>query len=72
VDTWEEFEKALDENPGFVSAHWDGTSATELAIKEKNKSNYPLPPPLNNPKEAGKSILTGQPSTQRVLFGRAY
>ncbi|MCZ2128681.1 MAG: hypothetical protein LC109_00250, partial [Bacteroidia bacterium] len=28
--------------------------------------------PLNNPHEAGKCILTGQPSTQRVLFARAY
>jgi prolyl-tRNA synthetase len=71
VDTWEEFEKALDENPGFVSAHWDGTTATELAIKEKTKATIRCIP-LNNPNEVGKCILTGQPSTQRVLFARAY
>jgi prolyl-tRNA synthetase len=28
--------------------------------------------PLNNEQEAGVCILTGNPSTQRVLFARAY
>ncbi|HRB41035.1 MAG TPA: hypothetical protein PKX86_10040, partial [Bacteroidia bacterium] len=28
--------------------------------------------PLNNKQENGKCILTGKPSTQRVLFARAY
>ena len=71
VDTWEEFQRVLDEKGGFVSAHWDGTAETEEAIKEKSKATIRCIP-LNNPKEEGKCILTGKPSSERVLFARAY
>jgi prolyl-tRNA synthetase len=71
ADSWEEFEKILDGQGGFVSAHWDGTAETEEAIKQKTKATIRCIP-LNNPLEEGKCILTGKPSKQRVLFARAY
>ena len=71
ANDWNEFEKLLDEKGGFISAHWDGTAETEEAIKEKTKATIRCIP-LNNPQEDGKCILTGKPSTQRVLFARAY
>jgi prolyl-tRNA synthetase len=71
IDTWDAFVKALDETPGFISAHWDGTPETEEKIKELTKATIRCIP-LNNKHEAGKCILTGNPSTQRVLFARAY
>lgn len=71
ADQWDEFVKILDEKGGFVSAHWDGTAETEDAIKEKTKATIRCIP-LNNEAETGKCILTGNPSTQRVLFARAY
>lgn len=71
VDTWDEFVKTLDEKSGFVSAHWDGTGATEDKIKELTKATIRCIP-LGNEQEEGKCILTGNPSTQRVLFARAY
>lgn len=71
ADSWDEFEKLLDEKGGFLSAHWDGTTETEEAIKEKTKATIRCIP-LNNPKEEGKCIFTGKPSSQRVLFARAY
>ena len=71
ADSWEEFEKILDDKGGFVSAHWDGTAETEDAIKEKTKATIRCIP-LNNPQEDGKCILTGKPSRERVLFARAY
>jgi prolyl-tRNA synthetase len=71
VDTWEEFVRVLDEKPGFVSAHWDGTAETEEAIKGKTKATIRCIP-LNNQQEEGTCVLTGKPSTQRVLFARAY
>ena len=70
-DDWDEFVKLLDDKGGFVAAHWDGTAETEDAIKEKTKATIRCIP-LNNKQEAGKCILTGKPSTQRVLFARAY
>lgn len=71
VDSWEEFVKVLDEKGGFVSAHWDGTSATEDKIKEMTKATIRCIP-LDNPQEDGKCILTGNASKERVLFARAY
>ena len=71
VDTWDEFIKVLDEKTGFVAAHWDGTAETEEKIKELSKATIRCIP-LDNPLEEGKCILSGNPSTQRVLFARAY
>jgi prolyl-tRNA synthetase len=71
VDTWDEFIQILDTKAGFVSAHWDGSPETEEKIKELTKATIRCIP-LNNAQEAGKCILTGNPSTQRVLFARAY
>ena len=63
VDSWEEFEKVLDGEGGFISAHWDGTAETEEAIKQKTKATIRCIP-LNNPQEEGKCILTGKPSKE--------
>jgi prolyl-tRNA synthetase len=71
VNSWDEFVKVLEEKPGFISAHWDGTAETEDAIKEKTKATIRCIP-LNNTQEEGRCVLTGKPSTQRVLFARAY
>jgi len=71
VDNWDDFVRLLDEKPGFLSAHWDGTAETEEAIKEKTKATIRCIP-LNNKKEGGRCILTGKPSSQRVIFARAY
>lgn len=71
ADSWEEFEKLLDEKGGFIAAHWDGSGETEQQIKEKTKATIRCIP-LNNTEENGKCILTGKPSSQRVLFARAY
>jgi prolyl-tRNA synthetase len=71
ADTWDEFVELLDTKTGFISAHWDGSSETEDKIKELAKATIRCIP-LNNPLEDGKCIFTGNPSTQRVLFARAY
>jgi prolyl-tRNA synthetase len=71
ADSWDEFVQLIEEKGGFVSAHWDGTMESEAAIKEKTKATIRCVP-LNNPKEEGKDILTGKPSSQRVLFAQAY
>jgi len=70
TDNLEEF-KELINSGGFVYAHWDGTTATELKIKELTKATIRCIP-LENEKEAGKCILTGNASEQRVIFAKAY
>jgi len=71
VDSYEEFKSVINDKGGFVSAHWDGTTDTELRIKEETSATIRCIP-LDNVLEEGKCILTGKPSTQRVLFAKAY
>jgi len=71
VNTIEEFKEVLKSKGGFISAHWDGTSETELKIKDKTKATIRCIP-LEGKKEDGKCVLTGNPSAQRVLFAKAY
>ncbi|MES2654442.1 MAG: proline--tRNA ligase [Bacteroidota bacterium] len=71
VNTWDEFIDALENKTGFVSAHWDGTGETEEKIKEMSKATIRCVP-LDNTLENGVCVLTGKPSTQRVLFAKAY
>lgn len=70
VDTWDEFLEQI-EKGGFISAHWDGSAETEQKIKEATKATIRCIP-LENKFEGGNCVFTGAPSTQRVLFARAY
>jgi prolyl-tRNA synthetase len=71
ADTMKEFERILDEEGGFVYAHWDGSSETEQKIKELTKATIRCIP-LGNKQEEGQCIFSGKPSKERVLFARAY
>ena len=71
VDTWDEFVKMLEEKGGFLYAHWDGTTETEEEIKALTKATIRCIP-LDWPEENGVCILTGKPSSRRVLFAKAY
>lgn len=71
VETFEEFQRVLDERGGFVLAHWDGTAETEARIKELTKATIRCIP-LDGAPQEGRCILTGKPSSRRVLFARAY
>ena len=71
ADTWEEFIQLLDTKTGFIAAHWDGLPETEEKIKELSKATIRCIP-MNNKLEVGKCIHSGNESSQRVLFARAY
>lgn len=70
VDDYDTFKQEI-EKGGFLYCHWDGTSETEERIKEETKATIRCIP-LDNEQEDGKCILTGKPSTQRVVFARSY
>lgn len=71
ANSYDEFKSILETKGGFVYAHWDGTTETELKIKEETKATIRCIP-LNNKKEEGKCIYSGKISTQRVLFAKSY
>lgn len=70
VYTYEEFKVAIEEG-GFILAHWDGTPETEEKIKAETKATIRCIP-LQGDKTPGVCMVTGKPSSQRVLFARAY
>ena len=71
VDTYADFKTTLDEKPGFILAHWDGTSETEQKIKEETKATIRCIP-FDLSEESGICIYSGKPSNKRVLFAVAY
>ncbi len=71
VDDFDSFKQVLDATGGMISAHWDGTSETEEAIKAETKATIRCIP-LDSKEEKGFCIYSGKPSDRRVIFARAY
>ena len=71
IDSYDEFKEAMKQRRGFILAHWDGTTETELKIKEETQATIRCIP-LDSPQEEGKCIVTGKPSKKRVMFALAY
>ena len=70
ADSYDEFKEKI-EAGGFVLAHWDGTTETELRVKEETKATIRCIP-LDGDKTPGTCIFTGKPSARRVIFARNY
>ncbi len=71
VDSFDEFKEVLEGKGGFIEAHWDGSAETEEEIKKLTKATIRCIP-IDAKEEEGTCILTGKPSTKRVLFAKAY
>jgi prolyl-tRNA synthetase len=59
VNSYTEFKDVLEHKTGFVSAHWDGTAATEDKIKEETKATIRCIP-LDRVEEDGVCIFSGK------------
>lgn len=70
VDSYSDFKVEI-EKGGFIYAHWDGTAETEALIKEETKATIRCIP-LDDEGETGVCMVTGKPSSKRVLFARSY
>ncbi len=71
VDSYEEFKRMLETNPGFIYAHWCGDSACEKSIKEETQATIRCLP-FAQAQESGKCVKCDEPSGKRALFARAY
>jgi len=69
--TWKEFVENIEEG-NFVSAFWDGTTDTELEIKEKTKATIRCIPLNTENSSKGMCIYSGKPATNKVIFARSY
>ena len=71
VDDYESFKKTIKTKGGFISAHWDGSLETEEKIKKETKATIRCIP-LDKASEKGNCVISGKPSSQRVLFAISY
>ena len=71
VNSYDEFKEVLETKGGFILAHWDGSIQTEEKIQEETKATIRCIP-QDVEIVPGKCMVTGKPSTQRVLFAKAY
>lgn len=71
VNSYDEFKEVLKTDGGFILAHWDGTPETEEQIKTETQATIRCLP-FDFPIEPGTCMVTGKPSTRRVLFAKAY
>ena len=71
ANSYDEFKDIIKNKGGFVLAHWDGTSETELKIKNETKATIRVIP-FDAEEEEVNCIYSGKPSKKRVLFAKAY
>jgi prolyl-tRNA synthetase len=71
VDSYAEFKRVLEEQGGFLYAHWNGSAEVEAKIKEETKATIRCIPIGGEP-VPGECVVTGERSPQRVYFAVAY
>lgn len=71
VDSYEEFCKKIDSQPGFYMAHWDGSEEVEEKIKADTKATIRCIP-LESDGQEGTCMVSGKPSKGRVVIAKAY
>ena len=70
VSSYEQFCSII-EKGGFVRCGWNGSSKTELKIKENTKATIRCIPFNENP-DGKNCILSGEPAKHEVIFAKAY
>jgi len=74
VENFDEFKEVINDG-GFVYAYWDGTTETELKIKEETKATIRVIP-FDVNKEANikekKDFYSGKPAKYKVIYAKAY
>ena len=76
INSLAEFEQYFKDGGGFAWVHWAGTHEQEEEMAKRFETTIrciPLPDQIPaDARDTGPCILTGQPSTQRVVMARAY
>ncbi|MDD3896306.1 MAG: proline--tRNA ligase [Candidatus Peribacteraceae bacterium] len=70
AQAFEELQKFIDEEGGFVWAPWDGTLESAEKVKEQTKATIRLLG--DTPKKGQKDIMSGREATVMALYAKAY
>ena len=68
---FEEFEKTINEKPGFIKAMWCGNQECEDLVKEKTSATSRCMP-WEQEQISDTCVCCGKPATKMVYWGRAY
>jgi prolyl-tRNA synthetase len=71
IDSYDEFKEFVRSDSGFALIHWAGSREDEERMQQETKATIRCIP-LDAEEEHGKCILTGKPSSCRVVAARAY
>lgn len=69
-DNYDEFKEKVKDG-GFFLCHWDGTAETEARIKEETQATIRCQPFAYEQTE-GIDMVSGKPTTKRVIIARSY
>jgi prolyl-tRNA synthetase len=71
ANSYDEFKEILENEGGFILAHWCGNGACEKQINAETGASIRVIP-FDSPEEEGKCLIDGEKSMKRVLLARAY
>jgi prolyl-tRNA synthetase len=71
VDSYDELRATVEGPGGFVLAPWCGSTACETKVHDETKATIRVLA-FDQPDEAGRCVVCGQPSHKRVHFAKAY
>ncbi|MCP4405331.1 MAG: proline--tRNA ligase [bacterium] len=71
IDSYEEFKELLENQGGFLYAHWCGDSECEQKVQDETKATIRCIP-FGREDEAGSCMCCGKASERRVPFAKAY
>lgn len=71
VKTYEEFQKTINEKPGFIRAMWCGSQECEDKIKEDTAATSRCIP-FSQDQISDTCVCCGKPAKKMVYWGRAY
>lgn len=71
VNSYDEFKQHIEQQDGFVSAHWCENMECEAIIKEETKATTRCRP-FDMKDEEGKCVRCDNPSHRRMLFAKSY
>jgi prolyl-tRNA synthetase len=71
VNSYDEFKKKVEDEGGFLLAHWCGDTACETVIHEDTKATVRVIT-FDGKMEAGQCVRCNGASTRRVHFAKAY
>ncbi len=71
VDTYDDLKATVEGPGGFVLAPWCGRTVCEVKIQDETKATIRVLA-FDQPDEAGRCVVCGEPSPKRVHFAKAY